>query len=83
MRVHPEEGSLMNTRTQLLRDLGRTEFTVRQMADRVGVSIEAARSRLTRYVEDGLVERTSDVLQYVDDDGRPQRGRPAHLYRVR
>jgi predicted ArsR family transcriptional regulator len=73
----------MITRTQLLRDLGRNEFTVRQMADRAGVSIEAARSRLSRYVDDGLVERTSDVLQYVDDEGRPQRGRPAHLYRVR
>jgi predicted ArsR family transcriptional regulator len=83
MRVHPEEGSPMTTRTQLMRDLGRNEFTVRQMADRVGVSIEAARSRLSRYVDEGLVERTTDVLQYVDDAGRPQRGRPAHLYRVR
>jgi len=73
----------MATRTQLLHDLGRSEFTVRQMAERAGVSIEAARSRLSRYLEQGLVERTTDVLQYVDDEGRPQRGRPSHLYRVR
>jgi len=73
----------MATRTELLHDLGRSEFTVRQMAERAGVSIEAARSRLSRYLEQGLVERTTDVLQYVDDEGRPQRGRPSHLYRVR
>ena len=73
----------MTTRSQLLRDLGRDEFTVRQMADRVGLTVEAARSRLTRYVDEGLVVRTSEVLQYVDDAGRPQRGRPSHLYRVR
>jgi predicted ArsR family transcriptional regulator len=73
----------MATRTELLQDLGRSEFTVRQMAERAGVSIEAARSRLSRYLEQGLVERTSDVLQYVDAKGRPQRGRPSHLYRVR
>jgi predicted ArsR family transcriptional regulator len=73
----------MTTRSQLLRDLGRTEFTVRQMADRSGVTIEAARSRLSRYLDEGLVERTPEVVQYVDDEGRPQRGRPAHLYKVR
>ena len=73
----------MTTRTELLRDLGRTEFTVRQMADRVGVTVETARSRIARYLDAGLVERTSDVVQYVDAAGRPQRGRPAHLYRVR
>jgi predicted ArsR family transcriptional regulator len=73
----------MTTRTELLRDLGRSEFTVRQMADRVGVTVEAARSRLSRYLDEGLVERTPDVVQYVDDAGRPQRGRPAHLYKVR
>jgi predicted ArsR family transcriptional regulator len=73
----------MNTRTQLLRDLGASEFTVRQMADRVGVTVETARSRISRYVDAGLVERTTDVLQYVDDEGRPQRGRPAYLYKVR
>jgi predicted ArsR family transcriptional regulator len=53
------------------------------LAERADVSIEAARSRLSRYLEQGLVERTADVLQYVDDGGRPQRGRPSHLYRVR
>lgn len=74
---------MTTTRTRLLRDLGRSEFTVRQLAERAGVSMEAARSRLTRYLADGLVERTDDVLQYVDDAGRPQRGRPSHLYRVR
>ena len=68
---------------RVLRDLGRTEFTVRQLADRAGVSIEAARGRISRYVDEGLVERTPYVQQYVDDAGRPQRGRPAHLYRVR
>ncbi len=73
----------MTSRTELLRDLGRTEFTVRQMADRVGVRVETARSRISRYVDEGLIERTTDVLQYVDDQGRPQRGRPSHLYRVR
>jgi len=73
----------MEKRTTLLRDLGRTEFTVRQMSDRTGLSVEAARGRLARYLDAGLVERTEDVLQYVDDEGRPMRGRPAHLYRVR
>lgn len=73
----------MMNRTTLMRDLGRTEFTVRQMSDRTGLSIEAARGRLTRYLDAGLIERTPDVVQYVDDAGRPMRGRPAHLYRVR
>jgi predicted ArsR family transcriptional regulator len=72
----------MATRTDLYRTLGRKEFTVRELAERTGQSIETARSRLTRYVEDGLVERTEDVLQYVDDEGKALRGRPAHLYRV-
>lgn len=74
---------MMANRSTLLRDLGRTEFTVRQMSDRTGVSIEAARGRLSRYLVVGLVERTAEVLQYVDVEGRPMRGRPAHLYRVR
>ena len=73
----------MANRSTLLRDLGRTEFTVRQMSDRIGLSIEAARGRLARYLDAGLVERTAEVLQYVDDEGRPMRGRPAHLYRIR
>jgi predicted ArsR family transcriptional regulator len=73
----------MEDRSTLLRDLGRTAFTVRQMSDRTGLSIEAARGRLSRYLDAGLVERTAEVLQYVDDEGRPMRGRPAHLYRIR
>ena len=73
----------MANRSTLLRDLGRTEFTVLQMSDRTGLSIEAARGRLSRYLDAGLVERTTEVLQYVDDEGRPMRGRPAHLYRIR
>jgi predicted ArsR family transcriptional regulator len=73
----------MTDRNNLLRDLGRSEFTVRQMAERTGLSVEAARGRLSRYVDAGLVERTSEVLQYVDDEGQALRGRPAHLYRVR
>lgn len=73
----------MTNRTQLLRDLGRKEFTVREMAERTGLSVEAARGRISRYVEAGLVERTSEVQQYVDADGRPTRGRPSHLYKVR
>jgi predicted ArsR family transcriptional regulator len=73
----------MTTRPQLQRELGRTEFTVRDMAERTGLSIEAARGRLARYVAAGLVERTIYVQQYVDGEDRPTRGRPAHLYRVR
>jgi predicted ArsR family transcriptional regulator len=73
----------MATRTELLKTLGRTEFTVMQMSERTGVSVEAARSRLTRYLASGLVEETGHVVQYVDDEGRALRGRPAHLYRVR
>lgn len=73
----------MSDHDQILRDLRRTEFTVRQLADRAGVSVEAARSRITRYVDEGRVVRTPYVQQYVDDAGQPQRGRPAHLYRVR
>lgn len=73
----------MTTRTDLLRTLGSTEFTVRQMADRAGVSVEAARSRIHRYIDQGIVECTPYVQQYVDDAGRPQRGRPAHVYKVR
>jgi predicted ArsR family transcriptional regulator len=73
----------MSTRTELLRTLGRTEFTVREMADKTGLSVESARGRISQYLDAGLVERTADVLQYVDSEGRPMRGRPAHLYRVR
>jgi len=73
----------MSSRTDLLRTLGRGEFTVRQAADRTGLSVESARGRITKYCDAGLVVRTPEVLQYVDDEGRPMRGRPAHLYRVR
>jgi len=73
----------MNNRSDLLRTLGRTEFTVRQMAERTGLSVESARGRISKYRDEGLVVRTTDVVQYVDDEGRPMRGRPAHLYRVR
>lgn len=73
----------MTNRTQLLQDLGRKEFTVREMAERTGLSVEAARGRLSRYLEAGLVERTPEVQQYVDAGGRPLRGRPSHLYKVR
>ncbi len=73
----------MDNRTDLLRTLGRSEFTVRQMADRTGLSVESARGRISKYLDDGLIVRTSDVLQYVNDEGQPMRGRPAHLYRVR
>jgi len=77
------KATTMSDRTELLRALGRTEFTVRQMADLTGLSVESARGRISKYVDAGLVIRTSDVVQYVDDEGRPMRGRPAHLYRVR
>jgi len=73
----------MTTRTELLRSLGRDEFTVRQMADLTELSVESARGRISKYLDAGLVVRTPYVVQYVDDEGRPMRGRPAHLYRVR
>jgi predicted ArsR family transcriptional regulator len=73
----------MNDRSDLLRTLGRKEFTVRQMADLAGLSVESARGRIAKFLDDGLVVRTTDVVQYVDDEGHPMRGRPAHLYRVR
>jgi hypothetical protein len=79
----PKEGSQMSTRPQLLREFGRTEFTVRDVAERTGLSVEAARGRVARYLAADLVERTPFVQQYIDDSGRPTRGRPAHLYRVR
>lgn len=70
-------------RNQLLDEVGRSEFTVRELAERTGLSVEAARGRISRYVADGLVVRTPEVQQYVNAAGRPMRGRPAHLYRVR
>lgn len=82
-REDPRKAASMETRTELLRALGRSEFTVQEMAERTGVSVEAARGRLSRYLAAQLVERTPYVQQYVDDAGRPGRGRPAHLYRVR
>jgi predicted ArsR family transcriptional regulator len=69
-------------RNELLRRLGRREFTVRQVADVAGVSVEAARSRVVLLVRDGLIERTGEVLQYLSEEERPLRGRPSHLYRV-
>ena len=82
-RDDPWKAEIRDTPTQLLRALGRSEFTVREMAERTGLSVEAARGRLSRYLEAELVERTPYVQQYVDAGGRPMRGRPAHLYRVR
>ena len=73
----------MTDHNEFLRTLGRSEFTVRQMSERTGLSVEAAVGRLSRYLDAQLVERTPYVQQYVDDEGRPMRGRPAHLYRVR
>ena len=73
----------MTTRSELSKLVGRNEFTVRQLAEASEISIEAARSRVTRYLEEELIERTPEVLQYLGPDGKPGRGRPAHLYRVR
>jgi predicted ArsR family transcriptional regulator len=73
----------MNTRNELAKLVGKDEFTVRQLAEVSEISIEAARSRVAKYLEEGLIERTPEVLQYLGVDGRPGRGRPAHLYRVR
>jgi predicted ArsR family transcriptional regulator len=69
-------------RDDLLKRLGRREFTVRTVAEIADISVEAARSRVTILVRDGVAERTDEVLQYVSDDGRALRGRPSHLYRV-
>jgi predicted ArsR family transcriptional regulator len=73
----------MTNRTELAKLVGKNEFTVRQLAEVSNISIEAARSRVARYLEDEVIEKTSDVLQYLGPDGKPGRGRPAHLYRVR
>jgi predicted ArsR family transcriptional regulator len=73
----------MNMRSDIAKLVGRSEFTVRQLAEVSEISIEAARSRVARYLEEGVIERTPEVLQYLGPDGRPGRGRPAHLYRVR
>jgi predicted ArsR family transcriptional regulator len=73
----------LNTRNELAKIVGKNEFTVRHLAEVSEISIEAARSRVARYLSEGLIERTPEVLQYLGPDGRPGRGRPAHLYRVR
>jgi predicted ArsR family transcriptional regulator len=73
----------MKTRQELAKLVGKGEFTVRQLADVSEISVEAARSRVAKYLDEGLIERTPEVLQYLGADGRPGRGRPAHLYRVR
>jgi predicted ArsR family transcriptional regulator len=70
------------TRSELRKLVGREEFTVRALSERLGISVEAARSRLDRYVSLGWVERMDEVQQYVDERGRPLRGRPSHLYRL-
>lgn len=73
----------MTTRNELAKLVGRNEFTVRQLAEVSGVSVEAARSRVARFLAEELIERTPEVLQYLGPDGKPGRGRPAHLYRMR
>jgi len=70
------------TKTELMKLVGRKEFTVREFATLVGTSVEAARSRIARLESQGLIARTTEVQQYVGTDGRATRGRPSHLYRL-
>jgi len=71
----------MLNRNELRSVVGR-EFTVRDVAEGFGLSDQAARWRVHRLTEAGIVEPSGEVLQYVGDDGRPLRGRPATVYRV-
>jgi predicted ArsR family transcriptional regulator len=70
------------TKTELMKLVGRKEFTVREFAALAGPSVEAARSRIASLQSQGLITRTSEVQQYVGPEGRATRGRPSHLYRL-
>lgn len=73
----------MPTPAELRRAFGRRAFTVRDVAETFDRSLATARATVQRLLEAGDVVRTDEVLQYVDDAGRPLRGRPQHLFRFR
>lgn len=73
----------MTTVEDVRRAVGRRHFTVRELADALSVGTEQARAVVRRLHAAGVVERTDELAQYVDERGRPTRGRPQHVYRLR
>lgn len=72
----------MITISDVRRAFGRREFAARDLAEVQEVPVDSARAAIQRMVRAGQLARTDNVLQYVDDAGRPTRGRPQHLYRL-
>jgi hypothetical protein len=58
-------------------------FTVDDAAAAWRTGSGTARSRIERMLDTGLVERTGDLRPSRQADGRPARGRPPVLYRLR
>ncbi|MEY3020506.1 MAG: hypothetical protein RLZZ272_1490 [Actinomycetota bacterium] len=73
----------MHTLEDVRRTIGRRRFTVRELADVLALEPEQARAIVRRLCDAGSAERTDEVAQYVDERGRPTRGRPQHVYRLR
>jgi predicted ArsR family transcriptional regulator len=73
----------MFTHEDVRRAVGRRSFTARELADRLGVAPDQARNVVQRLIRQGRALRTDELAQYVGPDGRPTRGRPQHVYRLR
>lgn len=73
----------MHTLEDVRRAVGRRRFTVRELADALGLEPEQARAIVRRLCTTGAAERTDELAQYVDERGRPTRGRPQHVFRLR
>ena len=73
----------MITVDHVRRAVGRRRFTVRELADALRLEPEQARAVVRRLCDAGDAVRTDELAQYVDANGRPTRGRPQHVYRLR
>lgn len=73
----------MTTVADVRRAVGRRPFTARELAAQLDLEPETARALVRRLVGRDEAVRTDQVAQYVDERGRPTRGRPQHVYRLR
>jgi predicted ArsR family transcriptional regulator len=72
-----------NTRTQVRKVVGQGRFTARDFADATNIGANAARNRLSKLVEEGVVELLNETQPIMAPDGTVTRGRPRRVYRVK
>lgn len=71
----------MSVKTEIRKSVGRGKFDAKALAEARGVTVRTARLQLRELADEGVVEPVG-TEKVTNEDGKPQRGRPRHLYRV-